>query len=112
MNNSPYCSISTYSTFTEFIHNNASGYFVFDNNILPDDSTNTGPSIGTSSNKWYSIYANTFYGALNGNATTATNAQRATQDGDGYTISSTYLKLSGGVMTGALTVKGLHGTVD
>lgn len=47
------------------------------------------------------VYASTFYGDLSGNATSAT---RATQDGNGATISSTYLKLSGGTMTGALNL--------
>ena len=45
----------------------------------------------------------TFYGTLSGNASTATSATKATQDGNGATISSTYLKLSGGTMTGAIT---------
>lgn len=43
----------------------------------------------------------TFVGSLSGNATSAT---KATQDGNGATISSTYLKLSGGTMTGVLTL--------
>lgn len=37
-----------------------------------------------------------------GNADTATSATTATQDGSGNVITSTYLKLSGGTMTGAL----------
>lgn len=41
---------------------------------------------------------------LNGNAATATSATKATKDGNGATIASTYLKLSGGTMTGALVV--------
>ena len=40
------------------------------------------------------VRAGTFVGSLSGTAT------KATQDGDGNTISSTYLKLSGGTMTG------------
>ena len=36
-------------------------------------------------------------------ATTSGTATKATQDGDGNTIKSTYLKLSGGTMTGAIT---------
>jgi hypothetical protein len=40
-------------------------------------------------------------GSCTGNAATAT---KATQDGDGNTISSTYLKLSGGTMTGKITI--------
>lgn len=73
--------------------------------IIPYQSGNAGSghgSLGTSS--WYFSYAyiDNIYGSLNGNATTAT---KATQDGDGNTISSTYLKLSGGIMTGTLTAK-------
>ena len=47
-------------------------------------------------------------------ATSATSATKATQDGDGNTISSTYLKKSGGTMTGTLTTKALEpsGTVN
>lgn len=40
-------------------------------------TTNTG-SVGTSSLKWNAMYATTFYGALEGNAKTATNATNAT----------------------------------
>jgi len=46
------------------------------------------------------IVANTF----DGNATTATTATKATQDSDGNAINSTYLKLSGGTVTGTLTL--------
>lgn len=52
------------------------------------------------------ITATQFNGPLNGNATSATTATKATQDGNGATISSTYLKLSGGTLTGVLTAKG------
>lgn len=45
------------------------------------------------------VTANTFIGTLQGNATTAT---KASQDGDGNTISSTYLKLIGGSMGGTI----------
>lgn len=45
------------------------------------------------------LVAKTFSGALSGNATSAT---KATQDGNGATIASTYLKLAGGIMTGNL----------
>lgn len=41
-----------------------------------------------------------------GKPATAGAADSATKDGSGNTISSTYLKLSGGTMTGVLTVKG------
>lgn len=40
-------------------------------------TSNTG-SLGTSSNKWANIYATTIHGALDGNASTATNATTAT----------------------------------
>ena len=42
---------------------------------LYPNSNNTG-SVGTSSYKWASMYATTFYGALSGNATTATTAKK------------------------------------
>ena len=42
-----------------------------------------------------------FIGSLQGNADTAT---KASQDSDGAVISSTYLKLSGGIMTGPITL--------
>lgn len=42
-------------------------------------------------------------GEFIGNASSAT---KATQDGDGNTIASTYLKLTGGTLTGALTASG------
>lgn len=51
------------------------------------------------------VYASTFYGNLSGTAT------KATQDGSGNTITSTYLKLSGGTMnTGAQIIRAGAGT--
>jgi hypothetical protein len=47
------------------------------------------------------------YLGINANAVSAT---KATQDGDGETISSTYLKLSGGTLTGVLTGTRAHFT--
>ena len=47
------------------------------------------------------IHATTFEGALSGNATSAT---KATQDGNGKVISSTYLPLIGGTLTGPLVI--------
>ena len=41
-------------------------------------------------------------------ATSATSATKATQDGSGNTITSTYLKLSGGSITGTLNVGGYN----
>ena len=67
-------------------------------------ATNNTGTIGTTDKKWNNIYATTFTGNLSGTAT------KATQDGDGNTISSTYLKLSGGTMTGDLAL--LTGDTD
>lgn len=52
----------------------------------------------------YSISADG--GQYTGNAATATSATKATKDGDGNTISSTYLKLSGGTITGSIKKAG------
>ena len=41
--------------------------------------------------------------SISGNAATATSATKATKDGNGATIASTYLKLAGGTMTGNIT---------
>lgn len=49
----------------------------------------------------YLTQPSSFPYGINGNATSAT---KATQDGDGNTIASTYLKLSGGTLTGALQI--------
>ena len=81
------------------------------NTVIEPSSDNT-ISLGTSTSKFSNIYATTFNGDLNGNAssaTTATNADhaisadsatnadsatKATQDGNGNTISSYYCTLS------------------
>ena len=67
-------------------------------NITPN--ANNTKTLGTSSLKWSNVYATTFTGALSGNASTAT---KATQDSDGSPINTTYLKLSGGTLSGPLT---------
>lgn len=46
------------------------------------------------------VTATSFIGSLSGNATSATNA---TNDSDGHAINSTYIKRSGGTMTGSIT---------
>ena len=70
------------------------GMLLEDSTVYP--STDNTHSLGTSSNKWNTVYATTF----SGNATSAT---KATQDGDGNVIKTTYLKLTGGNVTGATT---------
>lgn len=68
--------------------------------IADSDSTNTGAavSVNGSANAILKLPA-TIKATLSGNATSAT---KATQDSDGNTIKSTYLKLSGGTMTGTI----------
>lgn len=46
-------------------------------------------------------YYGSFVGNVSGNASTAT---KATQDSDGKQINTTYLKLAGGTLTGALNL--------
>lgn len=48
--------------------------------------------------------------SITGNAATATSATKATQDGSGNTITSTYLKLTGGTMSGNLTFASVTST--
>lgn len=48
--------------------------------------------------------------SISGNATTASSATKATQDGDGAVISSTYAKLSGATFTGAVSGTTFSGT--
>ena len=73
--------------------------------IIPYASKSAGSGtcyLGTST--WYFGYAyidNIYGSSFSGNAATAT---KATKDGNGDTISSTYLKLSGGTMTGNITL--------
>ena len=62
-------------------------------------NTNNTYSLGSSSNKWNTVYATTF----NGNALTAT---KATQDGSGNIITSTYVKKVGDTMSGDLSLQG------
>lgn len=79
---------TTFNTALE-IHNS-------DTNSLNPGANNV-MDLGTSSKKWKNVYATTF----NGNATSAT---KATQDGSGNIITSTYVKKSGDTMTGDLNI--------
>ena len=63
--------------------------------------TNRG-TIGTQDYTWGAMYAIDYYGNLHG---TADIAARATADSNGLQISTNYLKLSGGTMTGTLTTR-------
>ncbi len=68
--------------------------------LMTGDGTNAKTLKGTTAGvlSWDgSITATGFTGPLTGNATSAT---KATQDSDGNAINTTYLKLSGGTMTG------------
>lgn len=74
--------------------------------ILPSASGSAGSGhnyIGTSSWYWKYAYIDEIHGTLKGNAETAT---KATQDGSGNTITSTYVKKAGDSMTGNLTANG------
>jgi len=67
------------------------------------DTTNNAPII---------VSNNTGLGGTRfaGNADTATTATNATNDSDGNSIKNTYLKLSGGTMTGNLVLNKITGT--
>lgn len=64
--------------------------------------TNLQGTVGTSMYQWAAMYANIFYGNLSGNANTAT---RALNDTNGLQIDTSYLKLSGGTMSGIITTQ-------
>ncbi len=68
--------------------------------LAPNGQTNTTTTVSYfDSGVTLNPSTNTIAANISGNAATAT---RATQDGNGAIISSTYLKLAGGTMTGAL----------
>jgi hypothetical protein len=70
---------------------------------LPSNpNTNTTYTLGTSGNN---VTLTPSSGSVQ--SITVPYATKATQDGDGNTISSTYLKLSGGTMTGDITFTGV-----
>lgn len=94
---------------TTYLYTTDGNYFYTSAHLRP--ISNNTLNLGDSSYKWANIYATTFNGALNGNATSATSATsansatKATQDSDGNQINTTYLKLAGGTMTGVLNAK-------
>lgn len=109
---------STSETIAEYVkqaslyYNRANSVITATSDTVIEPSSNNAISLGTSTNKFSNIYATTFNGDLDGNAssaTTATNADHAisadsattadsatksTQDGNGNTISSYYCTLS------------------
>lgn len=109
---------STSETITDYVkqsslyYNRANSVITATSETVIEPSSNYNISLGTSTNKFSNIYATTFNGDLNGNAssaTTATNADHAIsadsattadsatsadQDGNGNTISSYYCTLS------------------
>lgn len=104
--------IADYVKQSSLYYNRANSVITATSDTAIEPSSNNTISLGTSTNKFSNIYATTFNGDLNGNAssaTTATNADHAisadsattansattaTQDGNGNTISSYYCTLS------------------
>lgn len=66
-------------------YTNATNYISIVNNALIP-ATSQKADLGTDTNLWANVYANTFHGSLSGNASTATNADKL----DGYHGSSEY----------------------
>ena len=116
--------ISAYVKQASLYYNRANSVITATSDTVLEPSSNNAISLGTSTNKFSNIYATTFNGNLNGNASSATNADsathadsadfadsasyadlaesatsadyatKATQDGNGNTISSYYCTLS------------------
>ena len=100
------------TSYNMFIHINGESPLVVANDnssnkfVAPGASYSNKYSLGTSDRLWAKVYASKFIGELDGNAKTATTAeaaQAAVCDINGDIISETYLKLSGGEMTGEIT---------
>ena len=89
--------IKDYVKQASLFYNRTSSVITATSETVIEPSSNNAISLGTSTNKFSNIYATTFNGDLNGNAssaTTADSATKATQDGNGNTISSYYCTLS------------------
>ena len=111
-NSSTSVTIADYVKQASLFYNRTNSIITVASETVIEPSSNDTISLGTSTNKFSNIYATTFNGDLNGNAssaTTATNADhatsantattadsatKATQDGNGNTISSHYCTLS------------------
>lgn len=107
-----YMSLTDYVKQSSLYYNRANSVITATSDTVIEPNSNNTISLGTSTNKFSNIYATTFNGDLVGNAssaTTATNADhaisadsattadsatKATQDGNGNTISSHYCTLS------------------
>ena len=111
-------SSSTSETIADYVkqaslyYNRANSVITATSDTVIEPRSNNTISLGTSTNKFSNIYATTFNGDLNGNAssattattadhatsansaTTASSATKAEQDGNGNTISSYYCTLS------------------
>ena len=89
--------IKDYVKQASLFYNRTSSVITATSETVIEPSSNNAISLGTSTNKFSNIYATTFNGDLSGNAssaTTADSATKATQDGNGNTISSYYCTLS------------------
>ena len=84
------------------IANRLGFYLDTSHNIIPckaDTATDNIGSIGTSSYKWANMYATTFHGALDGNATTATSATKLGSSTVGSTDRPIYLNAGAATQT-------------
>ena len=104
--------IKDYVKQASLFYNRTSSVITATSETVIEPSSNNAISLGTSTNKFSNIYATTFNGDLSGNASSATHADsadfadmadaaasadyatKATQDGNGNTISSYYCTLS------------------
>lgn len=111
-NSSTSKTIEDYVKQASLFYNRTNSVITATSDTVIEPSSNDTISLGTSTNKFSNIYATTFNGDLNGNASSATtattadhaisadsathadSATKATQDGNGNTISSYYCTLS------------------
>ena len=96
------CASASANTVNGIVLDNYSGTFRVFGIASADGTTKT----GTGTALVIDPYAKTITGGYTITGTLNGTATKATQDGNGATISSTYLKLSGGTMTGKLNLLG------